>query len=274
MVLSKRERYIVIGVAIAVAALALDYFALTPIWDGLSMAQNRKQSLEKDLNKAKTILAQRQQFSPQWQGWLRTGIQSDAFEAESQVYQSIHNWAQESGVTIAQVKSDRSTEKTLLPEISFTTVGMGTMDAISRLLYRVQNATIPIRITEMTLASRKDGVDDLSMTLRLSTVYVLGEKFSATQSSERPPMTPTSPSSRSAPAVAPRPAAPMTTSRPVGPAALSAPASASSSLAPTAPSSASGAAPQTALSAPTSASSPAALMAPTVPASEPAGGGR
>jgi hypothetical protein len=45
------------------------------------------------------------------------------------------------------------------------------MYAVSRFLWRVETAKVPIRVKEMQLGSRKEGADDLTLTLRLSTLY-------------------------------------------------------------------------------------------------------
>jgi len=45
------------------------------------------------------------------------------------------------------------------------------MNAIARFLWRVETAGIPIRLKELQLGSRKEGTDDLTLQLRLSTLY-------------------------------------------------------------------------------------------------------
>jgi hypothetical protein len=36
-------------------------------------------------------------------------------------------------------------------------------------------ATIPVRITDMTITSKKEGTDDLSLQLGIATIYLTGE---------------------------------------------------------------------------------------------------
>ena len=59
--------------------------------------------------------------------------------------------------------------------------GTGSMNAVSRFLWRVETAGIPLRVKEMQLGSRKEGADDLTVQLRLSTIYAPGARPAATQ---------------------------------------------------------------------------------------------
>ena len=172
MVLSKRERLIIAGSALVLGALALDQFVLTPLKDGWDQTQAQKLALQSEMNRAREALRNGHQMAPKWRDMTAAGIKGDPAEAESQALHAIRDWAVESGVTLSMVKPDRLTEKTLLPVISFQAGAAGTMDGIGKWLWRMQYAKIPIRITELQLSSRKEGTDDLTATLRLSTLYM------------------------------------------------------------------------------------------------------
>ena len=76
-------------------------------------------------------------------------------------------------------KSQRSAEKTRLPEIMFLEQGTGTMKSLAGLLWKIQTAGIPIKVTDLTLVSHKEGQDDLTITLSLSTVYTPPPAFAS-----------------------------------------------------------------------------------------------
>jgi hypothetical protein len=171
MVLSKRERYIVFGAALVLGGLALDRVVLGPLLEGWSATEVQRQALLAEMNRATATLRHSKELAPKWRAMVRSGIRDDPAEAESQALHAIRNWTEESGVALSLLKPDRLTERTRLPEISFQASCNGSMDSISKLLWRVRNATIPVRITELQLATRKEGTDDLSIQLRLSTVY-------------------------------------------------------------------------------------------------------
>jgi len=182
MVLSKRERYIVIGVAVVGVALVVNQFAVEPLLAAIRQAEGQKLRLTAELASANKTLDDRVKWEPKWREWVRTGIKDKPEDAEGQAYNAIRNWAGECGVGWGLLRSDRLADKTQLPQIAFQFTGTGTMDSITRFLLRIQNATIPLRITELQLTSRKEGVDDLTITLRMSTVYLPGGKRPTSQS--------------------------------------------------------------------------------------------
>jgi hypothetical protein len=46
------------------------------------------------------------------------------------------------------------------------------MEAVARLLWRMETTELPLRISEVQIGSRRDGADDLSLQLMASTLYL------------------------------------------------------------------------------------------------------
>lgn len=180
MVLSKRERLIILVAALVVAALVLDRYALTPLLDARQVLGAEKETLLADLERASALLARKRQMQPRWKDMLAGGLQADPTEAESQILHAVRNWSTECGLRLASVKPERLPEKTVLPEIAFQAVGTGTMSAVSRFLWRLETAKIPVRIQEFQVGARKEGTDDLTLQIRLSTVYLPAERAAVT----------------------------------------------------------------------------------------------
>ncbi len=186
MVLSKRERYFVVVGAIVVAGLALYQFALDPAMAAIQAARKQKLRLESQLSANQRLLAERDRVGPLWQEWLRTGIKDKPEDAEGQAYNALAQWARESGVGLVLLRGERLTEKSLLPQAAFQFTGQGTMGSIRNFLLRIQRGSLPLRIADLQLASRRDGVDDLTFTLRMSTIYLPGARTPTTQSAPAP----------------------------------------------------------------------------------------
>jgi hypothetical protein len=171
MVLSSRERGILI-VALATAAfLVLYYVIITPYmdWRGESLVQQG--TLQARVQDERKAIDSSVRIARQWKETIQPGIKSDPAEAESQIFHAIKNWAADSDVVLTLQKSQRSVEKTRLPEIKFQEQGTGTMKSLAKLLWKIQTANLPIRVTELTVDSHKDGQDDLMFKFNLSTVY-------------------------------------------------------------------------------------------------------
>ena len=103
------------------------------------------------------------------------GLKANASEAEQQIYHKLRDWASDAKLSLTTVKPDTKTVKGDLGVGSFTASGTGPMAAVSRFLWLIESATIPVRITDLTVGSRKAGTDDLSIQLHLTTLYVAPE---------------------------------------------------------------------------------------------------
>lgn len=185
MVLSRRERYILLGTLAAVAVLATDRLAISPMLDRLSAAEARRAALTAELGRAQALMGHRRELAPRWGEMVRTGMKNDPAEAESQILHAIRDWTEESRLGLSLLKPDRLTEKSRLPEIGFQASGTGSLGGVARLLWQIQTAPIPIKVAEVQISARKEGADDLSFQFRLSTIYAPNRAVPATAASTR-----------------------------------------------------------------------------------------
>ncbi len=174
MVLSRRERYIV-AATVGVLALALaNHFVLGPLLDRRSEISAERDTMSARLEQAQSLLSRRGQVEPLWNA-MRQSLRSSPAEAESQIQHAVLDAAEEAGLALSLLKSERPADKTRLPQIAFQAAGTGSMRAVSRFLWRLETAQVPVRISELQLGSRKEGTDDLSVQLRLSTLCLPAE---------------------------------------------------------------------------------------------------
>ena len=176
MVLTPRERSILI-LALAVAAVLVLLAVVSPYNNWREGQQARQAMLQVKVQEAHDAIELRARAAGQWKALVQPGIKSDPVEAESQFQRDFDDWAAQSGVVLTLRKPQRSAEKTLLPEIRFLEQGTGTMKSLAGLLWKIQTAGIPIKVTDLTLVSHKEGQDDLTITFNLSTVYTSSPVF-------------------------------------------------------------------------------------------------
>jgi hypothetical protein len=179
MVLSQRERNILIVALATVAFLVLYYAVISPYLDWQKGSLARQEMLQKKVQEARGVIELRARTARQWKEMVQPAIKSDPAEAESQIFHAFDDWAAKSGVVVTLQKSQRSAEKTRLPEIMFQEQGTGTMKSLAGLLWKIQTAGIPIRVTDLAVDSRRDGQDDLMFKFSLSTVYTLPPAFAS-----------------------------------------------------------------------------------------------
>lgn len=186
MVLSRRERYILILTGLVLGLLIGDRYVLTPLLDHCAELAAERDKLQAQVNRAEGVLARAEQVAPAWKKRSEAGLKADPAGAESQILHAVRDWAAEAGLDLALLKPDRSADKTPLPAIAFQATANGSMNAVARFVWRLEHAEIPLRVTELQLGSRKEGTDNLSVQLRLSTVYLPKEAPAVARAASQP----------------------------------------------------------------------------------------
>ncbi|HUT59797.1 MAG TPA: hypothetical protein VNA25_18270 [Phycisphaerae bacterium] len=174
MVFTKREKIIIAATVAVLCLLVLDFYVLTPLLKERDAVKDAKARLLARFAQAKSLLDRRHVLGPKWRSMIADGLKGDPAEAESQLLRSLRNWSSEAGVKLSSLRPERSTEKTQLPEAVVHAAGTGSMSAVSRLLWRIETANIPVKVRMVQVGSRKDGTDDLSLHVKVSTLYSPG----------------------------------------------------------------------------------------------------
>ena len=171
MVFSKREKIIITATIAALCLLALDAYVLTPAMDERQALTARRTRLLAKMAQAQSLLERRRVLNHKWRTMLADGLKDAPAEAESQLLHSLGDWCSDARVRLSSLRPERSAEKSELPEVTVHAAGTGSMASISRLLWRIEKARIPAKIKMLQLGSRKDGTDDLSLHVKVSTLY-------------------------------------------------------------------------------------------------------
>jgi Tfp pilus assembly protein PilO len=186
MIISSRERLILVVTAIVLALLVLDRYVVTPLDDYRASLDAQKQRLLGEMERAQALLERKHQLTPKWKEMTAGGLKRDPSEAESQILHAVQDWSKEAGLKLTSMKPERLPDKKTLQEISFQAAGIGSMNAVARFLWRLETAKVPVRVKDLQLGSRKEGTDDLTLQLRLSTLYQPPERPSSS-AADTPP---------------------------------------------------------------------------------------
>ena len=172
MILSRRERYIVIATVIVVGFLALDQLVLTPLFDRREELELKTTQRLKELERANALFTNRTRLNRKWNEMTGTSLQADGSTAESQIIRAVDDWAKQSGLNLSSVKPERAEKEKQFMKITFRANATGNMAAISRFMWSLQTSKAPIRVTDLSITTRRDGFDDLSLDLGISTLYL------------------------------------------------------------------------------------------------------
>ena len=171
MVISKRERYIAIGAVAAIALLALNSFALSPYLDKRNEIAVDLAKPNKELDRSDELFRHQRLLRPVWAKIKNAGLMTDSSDATIQARVSILDSAESAGLFVAGIRTEpRSSQEGQFQVTIFHLTVNGPLYAVSRLLWSTETAGIPLRVNEMQITPRKEGTDDLSVQLTISTI--------------------------------------------------------------------------------------------------------
>lgn len=169
--MTKRERLIAMVAGAAAGILLLDRVLISPMLDSHALLAARHEILLKEMSDARRLIGESRTARRQFRQWYTEGLAGDASATESQLLDALRNWSQESRLTLSSIRPDRAGQTHGLNEITLQATGEGSMQTVARFLHRLEAADMPVRIRELQLASRTDATDDLTMQLRVSTLW-------------------------------------------------------------------------------------------------------
>ena len=173
MVLSKRERYIAIGAVSVVSLLGIYYILLSPLLDRMRELDTKIGDRNQQLKHDQRVIDDSKRLGPVLAQRIAGPLKKNASEAESQMLQNIALWARDARMTPPSIdKPDRVEKEREFNKMTFRASGAGGMAQIGNFLWRLHTSTIPVRISEMTIASHKEGADELTIQLGISTIFL------------------------------------------------------------------------------------------------------
>lgn len=167
MVLSKRERIILVVAIIAIVMLVADKFVIGPISTRREQTKTRKLELQAELENARILFSRRKLMERKWKTLLSDGLRNDA-EAESKIARALDEWSNQAMLTLSSVKPERVASDKGLKEMTFVVAGTGTLEAVSRFLWQIETTSMPIKVMDMQVGSSNETGQSMSLQLRLS----------------------------------------------------------------------------------------------------------
>jgi type II secretory pathway component PulM len=170
VVLSKRERYISIGVGAAAALLVVNYFLWEPYAQRRDEIALGRDDVTKQQSAANDTFDRQRRLRPIWTEITNGGLKADPAEADSQARHAVLDWMQSAGVSLKAVNPERTTNVNQFQVISFHVTGTAHMPTLARLLWSLETATIPVRVNDVQIKPQKEGTDELTVDLSISTL--------------------------------------------------------------------------------------------------------
>ncbi len=174
MVLTKRERYIGIATVAVLSILVLDQFILQPAKDRIDKLDADIARAQQEHLNAQQLFNSSRRANRDWKTIAGDAMTRDTGDPESRVLNSVREWAQEEGMRLPSVIPQPAQVEKGFNKIVFRATGSGNLNQVGRFLYRVQTASMPLRITDLQITS-KDGTDELSVNFGIATISPIPE---------------------------------------------------------------------------------------------------
>ena len=170
MALSKREKYIAVGTGLAVAVLAVQTLVVSPYVARSTALDHDIDDLTKQKHEMEDTFSRQRRLRPVWADLKKGGLSADLSATDSQTANALYYWAQSAGVATESLQPDRSSTENQFLVSGFRFTGTGRTPAVAQLLWDIETANIPVRLTEVQVAPHKEGTDDLTVQLSISTL--------------------------------------------------------------------------------------------------------
>ena len=169
MVLTKRERYVGIITVAVLSILVLDQFIVTPAKDRIDVLNADIARAQQEQLNAQQLFNLRTRANREWRQFPGVATLNSGGDPESRVLTSVREWAQEEGMRLPSVIPQPAQVEKGFSKIVFRATGTGNLSQVGRFLYRVETASMPLRITDLQITS-KDGTDELSVNFGIATI--------------------------------------------------------------------------------------------------------
>jgi Tfp pilus assembly protein PilO len=178
MILSKKEqRFALIGGA-GLVLLIFYYMVLLPYVEERDANDVQSADLTQKMADANSLFDRQFNLNKVWLE-MQKGLNVQPSVAESQAQQAVIDFADASGMTLTGLRPGKTAPQDKFVIISFTVTGTGAMPDIARMLWSLESASIPMRVSDLQLKPRKEGTDDLLATFTLSALCLPPEAGNA-----------------------------------------------------------------------------------------------
>ena len=170
MLANRREKLIAVVVAAGLVLLLTYTYLWSPYQDENAKVGGDLAAESVKLRIATQLIKDRKAVDDKWKGLLDGGLKTDPAAAESQALHAMRDFAQNTRIDLQSLKPERIARSGDFQQIRIQATGNGTTSGVANMIWQIENAKIPLRVTDLRLTARKEGTDDLSFSLNVATI--------------------------------------------------------------------------------------------------------
>ncbi|MCE5184696.1 MAG: hypothetical protein LLF76_01040 [Planctomycetaceae bacterium] len=179
MALTSRERIAMILAIIAIALLVADRYVLDPLLQKRSENKQAGQSMAAELEHGRSVLQRRKQLKVRWDQMQQNGLSAQAGATESAVLRFLQESSKETGLLLTAIQPEYAQIKADFGHIDFFVSGSGDMRGVTRFLWDLETAPLPLKIKSFQLGASDDNASQMALQLTLSSIYMVEGSGSA-----------------------------------------------------------------------------------------------
>jgi hypothetical protein len=164
---------IFIGVGAVAGLYLLNLLVVQPYRDNLDAIDTATASAQKELDDGKAAIALENKMAVVWKDMKDNGLKADESQADTQLEYALSKWAQLAGfVNQPELRHDPTNQKAggVFPVVGYNIKVTGTQRSISQLIWALETAKIPIRISNLTISPQPEGTDNLTAHMDVDTL--------------------------------------------------------------------------------------------------------
>jgi hypothetical protein len=174
--LTKRERNIGIIAIGVLGSMCFYHFLLEPYQTRQGEITKQRRVVDDGLRQATSLFNREARLRKIWDDMQKEGLKLGEYDATSQAMHSVLEWARSAGVVVRTTKEDRARQVDPFEVISIHVTGVGPLRAVSRLIWSIETASIPVGISDVRINSAPEGTDNLTVQMTISTICLQSEK--------------------------------------------------------------------------------------------------
>lgn len=156
MEFNRREKRLVLIVALCVGALVADQFIATPLFGLWAERSGRIAELKESIAKGELLVDREETIKDRWAEMKARSLPDNESESESLVLNSISRWTAESGLKLSSVKPRWPRAADSHKTLQVQALGEGDLESITRFLYLIEQDASALRVENVEITARDE----------------------------------------------------------------------------------------------------------------------
>lgn len=166
---ANRQRLLIILAGASVALLLLDSLVVSPLTKAWQSRSAEIARLRKSVAEGRGLIERADRTRGLWAEMQQQALPADPAKAEQDVITAFDRWGRSAGVELGSIKPQwKRGASPRYSQLECRVDATGTLTALTRFLYEVEESALPLRVDAVELSARDDAGHKLALGLLVS----------------------------------------------------------------------------------------------------------